>query len=208
MFLPKMALVIDINRACKAFKEDDRAVDFFNSSCYEWLNKKNSYDLIQTGEFRKLMREEDCCKPLTTALYEALFASSSFVFNSSIKIDSLFNATAIEIAKLPTIKLTEENACRTITIPNSLFSLFNKIEQDSLRSIIAKDKFLSVTDSLLEVYEGGYRYDIFPPIDVIACSIRASIEPEPSGEHALLLNSTRYRMVKLSNNHYVLRKGK
>jgi len=182
---------------------------FYNSACFEWLNKKNSYDLIQTGKFREFMREEDCCPSLTIALYDILFVPNSFIFNSFIKIDSLFYTVAIEITKLPTyIEWVEKSSCRTITIPKSLFSLLNEAEQDSLYSIVKKDRLLSITDSLFEIYEGTYRYNEFPPVDIIACSIRANIEQEPNGKYTLTLNNTRYKMVELSNNHYVLRKEK
>ncbi|MDR3001867.1 MAG: hypothetical protein LBU89_11455, partial [Fibromonadaceae bacterium] len=65
-----------------------------------------------------------------------------------------------------------------------------------------ENRTLSIADSLFQMYSDSIA---LPPF-LIACSIRASIEQEPNGEYALSLNSTRYRLVKLSDNHYVLRK--
>jgi hypothetical protein len=205
IFLPRVTLAGDaiftlINKCDK-----DYAIDRFG--CYEWLGKKNSYELIQTGRFHEFMREEYCCAPLTIALYDTLFSSNSFVFNSSTKIDSLFSAIVIEIGKLPTHHWLNDNLenCKTITIPKSLFVLLNKTEQDSLHSMVTRNIILNVTDSLFEVYEGNSRYENFPPVDIIACLIRASIEQEPDGEYTLLLNNTPYKMAKISDNHYVVR---
>jgi hypothetical protein len=201
----------------KALANDAFTID---GPCYSWQEEENAYGLLQkTKSFYSFVNpEEHGCPVLTVGIYDTLFIANSFVFDPATKIDSLFYATVMEIKKLPThgwidyathewLEPDLEN-CKTITVPQSLFALFNKKERDSLHSMFAKNRALSVTDSLLALYTGITREHDFPPIDVIACSIRASIEPEPSGEHALLLNSTRYRMVKLSNNHYVLRKGK
>jgi hypothetical protein len=96
--------------------------------------------------------------------------------------------------------------CPNIIIPMSLFSLLKKAEWDSIHSFAEKNVKMKYR-SVVFMNALPAHPDIYVPSSS-ACSIRVNIEPEPSGEHALLLNSTRYRMVKLSNNHYVLRKGK
>jgi len=146
-------------------------------------------------------------------MFEILFTSNTFTLNSSAKIDSLFYAMITEIKNLPahgwidyrTYEWLEADIknCKQITIPKSLFSLLNKIEQDSLYSIVKKTiPILSITDTLFNTV------NFHPSVAIIACSIRTNIEQESNGKYILTLNNTRYKMVELSNNHYVLRRGK
>jgi len=146
-------------------------------------------------------------------MFEILFTPNTFIFNSSAKIDSLFYAMIMEIRNLPafgwidyrTYEWLEADIknCKQITIPKSLFSLLNKIEQDSLYSIVKKAvPVLSVADTLFNTV------NFHPSVDIIACSIRTNIEQGSNEKYTLTLNNTRYKMVELSNNHYMLRKEK
>ncbi len=127
------------------------------------------------------------------------------------KIDSLFYAAIMEINNIPphgwvnpsTRKWLDAKLkdCKQITIPQSLFSLFSTTEQDSLYSIVSKiPSALHIADTLFKT-ENGYQ-----SISFLICSINASINSTPTGEYILSLNGTPYKMVKLSENHYVLRK--
>ncbi len=66
------------------------------------------------------------------------------------------------------------------------------------KNVINKNKPLDITDRFSD--SDGYRF-----VEELACSIRASIEQEPNDEYTLVLNNTPYKMVKLSDSHYVVR---
>jgi len=65
-------------------------------------------------------------------------------------------------------------------------------------NVINKNKPLDIADRFSASYD--YRF-----IEELACSVRTSIEQEPNDEYTLLLNGTPYKMLKLSDNHYVVR---
>jgi len=94
--------------------------------------------------------------------------------------------------------------CYQVTMPATLFSLLNKTEQDSIFHFVKKNviekRFPIQTKDILKTHPE------ISNISTTACSIYASIES--NGDYILSLNNTRYKMVELSNNHYVLRKEK
>jgi hypothetical protein len=183
---------------------DSDIIDFFNP------DEKRLY-------YRCVMeQDEKACSSIKTTLYDTVFFSNSFILNSSTVIDSLFYVMVMEIGKLPAhgwmgyeiYELLKSNIknCRQVTVPKSLFSLFNKTEQDSLYSMIVRNEILNILNIAdLLVYDSYNVWSPTIPISILACSIRTSIEQEPNGEYTLLLNNTPYKMIKISDNHYVVR---
>ena len=154
----------------------------------------------------------DICYEAETPIH-ILYTSNSFPIDSLTKIDSLFYPIFLEISKLPTRGWedvytakwinTVLSDCRQIAISKSLFSLLNETERLTINLIaknIVKYGKISITDTIstnINYFSGKDEYS--------ACSITTNIEKELNNEYIISLNSTHYKMVKLSDNHYVLR---
>jgi hypothetical protein len=176
----------------------------------------------------------ESCPPITFRL-DTLFRPS-LSFDSTAKIHSLFFATIMEIVKLPMYGRADprHKNCKYITISESLFSLLNKKEQNTIKSIVGEitssfsSSSLIISDIIftpVKKVTNGISFDNLIVLDTldfdamlirhkvfqkstIACSIRTRIELDPYGEYILSLNGTSYRMVKLSDSHYALRAEK